>query len=254
MSKRHDSSVPCSDLHRTSALEEQGPAAQACLLSVFSSFVPCLSTSTMSVAINHGNAPTTHTAELPLRVRRAAVACTSCRRRKIRCDVTVHGSPCTNCRLDNDRCVIINLRRPRKVKNPERPQPTRLLQDALPPRLSISSLHSPVYPISATTSLTEILGDTSDLGVYPSHLSAGLNRLSAHDVAYLESRKALVLPKQATIHTLLRSYFLHIHPCFPIVKESEFRESTRRQTPFSLLVFQAMLFAAACVSAPCVRG
>lgn len=46
-------------------------------------------------------------------VRRAAHACRSCRRRKVRCDVAVNGSPCTNCQLDEFPCVVV----PRRHRN-----------------------------------------------------------------------------------------------------------------------------------------
>jgi hypothetical protein len=38
--------------------------------------------------------------------RRASRACLSCRTRKVRCDVTNRGVPCTNCRLDTVECAI----------------------------------------------------------------------------------------------------------------------------------------------------
>jgi hypothetical protein len=38
--------------------------------------------------------------------KRAPKACLACRARKVRCDVVVHGAPCTNCRLDGDECVV----------------------------------------------------------------------------------------------------------------------------------------------------
>lgn len=38
--------------------------------------------------------------------RRASRACLSCRSRKVRCDVTSEGTPCTNCRLDNVACRL----------------------------------------------------------------------------------------------------------------------------------------------------
>ncbi|KAK1640695.1 hypothetical protein BDP81DRAFT_420546 [Colletotrichum phormii] len=34
--------------------------------------------------------------------KRASHACLVCRARKVRCDVTVRGPPCMNCRLDGD--------------------------------------------------------------------------------------------------------------------------------------------------------
>ncbi|KAI1628071.1 hypothetical protein EDD37DRAFT_291051 [Exophiala viscosa] len=38
--------------------------------------------------------------------KRGSRACLRCRIRKVRCDVTQHGMPCTNCRIDAQPCVI----------------------------------------------------------------------------------------------------------------------------------------------------
>jgi len=43
---------------------------------------------------------------------RARVACSDCRRRKVRCNVVLSGRPCTNCRLDGFECVT----RPKKQR------------------------------------------------------------------------------------------------------------------------------------------
>lgn len=43
--------------------------------------------------------------------RRASRACCCCRARKVRCDVVEHGSPCTNCRLDQVECIVSESRR-----------------------------------------------------------------------------------------------------------------------------------------------
>lgn len=47
--------------------------------------------------------------------RRASRACCCCRARKVRCDVVEHGSPCTNCRLDQVECVVTESKRRRSV-------------------------------------------------------------------------------------------------------------------------------------------
>ncbi|KAL4961519.1 uncharacterized protein BDV14DRAFT_123233 [Aspergillus stella-maris] len=170
---------------------------------------------------------------LPLRVRRSAVACRTCRRRKIRCDVTVSGYPCTNCRLDNDHCVVVG---------PKRPQNTKPAKRRREPGLSVQK---PSAGLSSAPPLPDIdLPVELCQNVYPPVLSTELNWLPPQDVAYLNSQQALALPRKAIIHTLLQYYFLHFHPCFPVVRESEFRESTAYSKPFSLLVFRAMLFAA----------
>ncbi|KAG9499416.1 hypothetical protein J7337_007872 [Fusarium musae] len=46
--------------------------------------------------------------------RRSSKACLSCRNRKVRCDVTDGGVPCTNCRLDSINCVLKESNRGRK--------------------------------------------------------------------------------------------------------------------------------------------
>ncbi|KAH7224246.1 hypothetical protein B0J15DRAFT_456841 [Fusarium solani] len=38
--------------------------------------------------------------------KRARRACLTCRARKVRCDVSQKGSPCTNCHLDGERCLV----------------------------------------------------------------------------------------------------------------------------------------------------
>ncbi|KAL5120282.1 hypothetical protein ACEQ8H_001840 [Pleosporales sp. CAS-2024a] len=46
--------------------------------------------------------------------RRASKACQCCRARKVRCNVTEHGAPCTNCRLDQVECIVSESRRKKK--------------------------------------------------------------------------------------------------------------------------------------------
>lgn len=180
------------------------------------------------------------TAGLPLRIRRSAVACTTCRRRKIRCDVTVSGAPCTNCHHENDRCVTVNQKRPRKTLNVEAGTATQNTS------LALVANNAKVPPVSLTDYSTRS-GSVHNAWPPPPPVSAETRWLPPTDVAYLTSQQALTLPKKATIDILLQCYFLHIHPCFPVVKESEFRHGSLYQKPFSLLVFRSMLFAAACV-------
>jgi hypothetical protein len=52
--------------------------------------------------------------------RRAARACTACRGRKIRCDVTKNEDKCTNCRLDNVECIVVASRRGVTEKHTQR--------------------------------------------------------------------------------------------------------------------------------------
>ncbi|UPX11112.1 uncharacterized protein EKO05_0001735 [Ascochyta rabiei] len=54
--------------------------------------------------------------------RRASKACQCCRARKVRCNVTEHGAPCTNCRLDEVDCVVSESRRKKKWSKDDEPQ------------------------------------------------------------------------------------------------------------------------------------
>ncbi len=201
-------------------------------------------------ALDHGSAgPPFQTAGLPLRVRRSAVACITCRRRKIRCDVTVSGTPCINCRLDNDQCVTVNPKRPRKTKNAGAVLSLRGSQPLASLPLVTNNARGPPVIDSPASSQR----DDATRNAWPP-LLADTGRLPPNDIAYLTSQQALTLPKKAIIHTLLQCYFLHVHPCFPVVKESEFRDGSLHQKPFSLLVFRSMLFAAACVQCLHISG
>lgn len=55
-------------------------------------------------------------AGLAVRRKRASRACLRCRTRKVRCDVAQHGTPCTNCRLDSQTCLLSQRSRPLPVR------------------------------------------------------------------------------------------------------------------------------------------
>lgn len=56
--------------------------------------------------------------------RRASKACQCCRARKVRCNVTEHGAPCTNCRLDEVECIVSESRRKKSVPATTAPSST----------------------------------------------------------------------------------------------------------------------------------
>ncbi|KAK5207787.1 hypothetical protein LTR41_006299 [Exophiala xenobiotica] len=49
--------------------------------------------------------------------RRSARACQSCRRRKVRCDILVDGVRCTNCKLDDLKCILSISKRGKSDKS-----------------------------------------------------------------------------------------------------------------------------------------
>ncbi|KIX02483.1 uncharacterized protein Z518_08424 [Rhinocladiella mackenziei CBS 650.93] len=78
-----------------------------------------------------------------------------------------------------------------------------------------------------------------------------LTRLPPEDVRYLEMKGCLHVPSGSYLDEFVRQYFLHVHPCLPILHEGDFwhmyahkRDDSPRPPTMSLLLFQAMLFAA----------
>lgn len=125
--------------------------------------------------------------------------------------------------------------------------------------------HSPQYPNLSTNSRTPNLqwaGEQSTLfgsevtySYYDFLRVNNLWSLLPQDVSYLELQGCLRVPKKAILDEYVKQYFLHVHPIMPLMNEGSFWEmygSTPADEPrsgkVSLLVFQAMLFAACAVS------
>lgn len=58
------------------------------------------------------------------------------------------------------------------------------------------------------------------------------------------------LPPMPILNEFVRMYFLHVHPIVPLIEEGDFWDSfsCANGEKISLLVFQAMIFAACAVS------
>ena len=87
---------------------------------------------------------------------------------------------------------------------------------------------------------------------YPYLRAPRFRGLQPADQAFLKSQKSLHVPERLMLETVMSRYFLYVHPCLPIINEAEFwpmlhQEATGKS--FSLLVFQAMMFAACSVCA-----
>ena len=82
-----------------------------------------------------------------------------------------------------------------------------------------------------------------------------LPKLPPEDVRYLEIKGCLHVPSGVHLDEFMRRYFLHVHPCMPVLDEREFwktysswQDDEKGPNGISMLVFQAMLFAASAVS------
>ena len=84
-----------------------------------------------------------------------------------------------------------------------------------------------------------------------------ISKLSPGDVKYLEMKGCLHVPSGKHLDDFVSQYFLRVHPFMPILDEGDFWHAysrkldlSARSPKVSLLVFQAMLFAACAVSVP----
>jgi hypothetical protein len=81
-----------------------------------------------------------------------------------------------------------------------------------------------------------------------------LRVLPEQDVEFLEHNRCFHLPLPTIQEEFINQYFLYLHPYYPLIHEKDFwdmflgRETGTEKTPtMSLLVFQAMMFAASSV-------
>ncbi|GAM35146.1 hypothetical protein TCE0_017r03242 [Talaromyces pinophilus] len=191
------------------------------------------------------------------RARRAAAACYTCHKRKVRCDALIHGQPCTNCRIDGrDDCTM-------RAKVSERDKPKRLdtnntatnnrFEGSNPPHRE-PELHgnAPTSPHMIVVPKDNAYGKASDGNVIFSSYrfldGSRLSSLPAEDVEYLISKRCLHFPRKDVLDEFVGQYFAMVHPFVPLLDEAEFWRiyNGAGTKKVSLLVFQAILFSACC--------
>ncbi|KAL4948931.1 fungal-specific transcription factor domain-containing protein [Aspergillus filifer] len=148
------------------------------------------------------------------RSRRAARACTRCQSRKVRCDGSITGFPCTNCRLDGRSCTLHSGKRDKEKQTL---------------RAIVKERETTAYPTpTPSTGSTELHPKTN--------------------LTFVKSQMALRVPIQEVLDVFTKHYFLYVHPCLPVIDETVFwrkyRSVDASAGKISTLLFQAMLFAA----------
>ncbi|KAE8141322.1 hypothetical protein BDV38DRAFT_268575 [Aspergillus pseudotamarii] len=187
------------------------------------------------------------------RTKRAPRACYWCRHRKVRCDASIHGCPCTRCRQDGRRDCTLGSRAGRhsaKSGNTDQDIPQR----------NASSNDTPKQVTHREEQIDGFSGGPTGPGIptsvdltTPGNVSFffcpfltlnGLAILPEEDVTYLSSKGSLSVPDWSTINEFARQYFLQIQPCLPVLDEAEFwRLSVDSAShTISLFVLQALLF------------
>lgn len=90
----------------------------------------------------------------------------------------------------------------------------------------------------------------SNVETVPFIRSPDLSHISALDIRFMQLNGCFNLPRMPILNEFVRIYFLHVHPIIPLFDEGEFWDSysCTNEQKISLLVFQAIIFAACAVS------
>ncbi|KAL2837828.1 fungal-specific transcription factor domain-containing protein [Aspergillus pseudodeflectus] len=186
-------------------------------------------------------------------MKRAKVACSNCHRRKIRCDLTVHGNPCTNCRLDDTTCLVTS----REKCGPRRKRGATILgtapSEVQPADIVLKGSFDGQLPGEQEEIQESILNTPRSSLLIPNNLPSYIKRpstmLDIIDLQYLQGTDALNVPTGILRDELLKSYIRFVHPHMPIVDLANFvqavkgSESICASDQLSLLLFQAVMFA-----------
>ncbi|KAF3393962.1 hypothetical protein F1880_004799 [Penicillium rolfsii] len=214
---------------------------------------------------------------------RARIACLHCRSRKVRCTLAIKGPPCTNCQLDGLECVTCPKLRKRSIHTslaeddiPSRPIQeekatqsydictARNVQDDSLKFCDLNGMN--IFKRQRTASgghegrlvegalsvdscLDRSMPTRDVFYSYYSFLRApNLGCLQSADRSFLEAQESLHVPTGPILEAVMSRYFLYVHPCLPVINEAEFwpmlYQEASVKSSFSLLVFQAMIFAA----------
>ncbi|KAF9882905.1 hypothetical protein FE257_004886 [Aspergillus nanangensis] len=213
------------------------------------------------------------------RVARAQIACCACRSRKVRCDVARRGAPCNNCLLDSKVCLVSpgyrqqhkRLVRPKNntVKAASQStsreliwgSSTATIQNGVCSPASVDDRNTPVKrqtlqnqnedsDPSASPSKSEEIG----FAAYGFLTTGFLRALCQDDVRFLEEQFCLHVPQRDLLDEFITQYFLHLHPAFPLLDQTQFlaiyhptttassQEDTSGHSTMSLFLLQAILF------------
>ncbi|KAL2818059.1 hypothetical protein BJX63DRAFT_429384 [Aspergillus granulosus] len=216
--------------------------------------------------------------------KRSRIACTWCRDRKVRCDASSHGVPCTNCELDQQECVVhsasqnVRTKKPGCARRQPYPSPPSTLKSSVfqsPETSSRSPLISHTWsegdnapwntpPLSGSASSTTPFGTVCDVlySFHPFLKLPGITDIPQEDIQYLNLKGCFRVPSGGTLDEFVRKYFLYVHPCLPIINEAEFWQMYyhhsapgAKEDGLSLFTFQAMLFAScAFVSSKAIKS
>ncbi|CAG8314748.1 unnamed protein product [Penicillium nalgiovense] len=194
------------------------------------------------------------------RTTRASTACSWCHHRKVRCDASILGSPCTRCRQDGRSECVLRAKNFKQSSSSANPLPMHQNSGSkVTTARKFNDLHqSPNHP--ALTSQLHAHGlSLDDRSISPPQFpnvpyteyafvdSQQLLSLPSEDVAFLTSKGCLSLPASNAIDEFAQQYFKRIHPLVPVLDEAKFwciyRSNQGTGSKISLFVLQSLIFA-----------
>lgn len=146
---------------------------------------------------------------------KATAACYHCRQRRMRCDATILGQPCTNCRLDDiPQCVLRHNSTQDHDMLSSQPQ-----LDTSPNHTPRSECSMPDLPLS-TTSPQQI----SRLEGYDSLDLSAQSSFPESELRLLVDNGCFSVPAPSELDEFVRQYLQFIHPSLPILAETQLWE------------------------------
>ncbi|EHK50239.1 hypothetical protein TRIATDRAFT_289040 [Trichoderma atroviride IMI 206040] len=106
---------------------------------------------------------------------RSAIACQTCRVRKVRCSVSMTGVPCISCEQDQTECILKPRQGKRRIAD-YKPHVSQAPAEHHRPRGSRSSLDTPDTRASAVSSEQSIAADEERIGVEMVEVALGYPR------------------------------------------------------------------------------
>ncbi|KAJ5718949.1 hypothetical protein N7493_007404 [Penicillium malachiteum] len=179
------------------------------------------------------------------RTRRAPTACLWCHHRKVRCDASIQGCPCTRCRQDGrDDCVLRRkFSKQNRTVTPRESSPTG--KEAQVPLIHPLKIPEDQIPQATETGISQYdFADPVSMDENRFLSFDYLRCLPPENITFLFSQGALEIPSRNLTHEFVVSYFKEIHPMVPALDEAQFWKAFlgHADHTISIFVFQALLF------------
>ncbi|KAF4442283.1 C6 transcription factor [Fusarium acutatum] len=204
--------------------------------------------------------------------RRSAAACLACHQRKTKCDFVIRGPPCSACTADArpaSACVQRPNKRYRRQNVARQNVSERHFHEGhispaaagepyngqvSPPQSSASSSRA-AQPVRiaedfSSDSAVIISLTAKDAAGFPCEVDFRHNLDARHaldsaDHAYLEAKGVFALPRTDICDKLIKGFFSHVHPWFPVIDATDFltKYANGGPTNVDLMLLWAVLMA-----------